>query len=115
MHELSLVQSLLTIIADNAKEHGFTKVNQVNLSCGRLSAVEPAALEFAFKTLTRSGICAAAKMELEILPLKVHCFDCNREFVSPGSDPTICPQCRGGKVSVADGWQELQLLELDVD
>ncbi len=115
MHELSLIQSLLTIIEDNAKEHGFTKVNRVSLSCGRLSAVEPAALEFAFNTLTQTGICAAAQLELEILPLQVYCYDCNREFTSPDSDPTICPDCRGDQVMVTAGLQELQLLELDVD
>ena len=115
MHELSLVQSLLTIIEDHAKEHGFTKVNQVNLTCGRLSSVEPAALDFAFKTLTQDGICATAELKLDILPLKVHCYDCNREFISPGSDPTTCPGCRGDQVTVTEGWQELQLIEMDVD
>jgi len=115
VHELSLIQSLLTIIDEHAKEHGFSKVNQVNLSCGRLSSVEPNALDFAFKTLTQSGICAEAQLELEILPLKIHCYDCNREFTSEDADPTICPHCQGDQVSVTEGWQELQLLELDVD
>ena len=115
MHELSLVQSLLEIIADQAKEHEFNKVNQINLSCGRLSAVEPAALDFAFKTLSRNTICDKAQLKLTILPLKIHCFDCNQEFTSENSDPTICPHCRGDQVTVTEGWQELQLLELDVD
>ncbi len=115
VHELSLVQSLLTIIDEQAKEHGFTKVNQVNLSCGRLSSVEPAALDFAFKTLANNSICDQAQMELTILPLKVHCFDCNQEFTSKDADPTICPHCQGDQVTVTEGWQELQLLELDVD
>ena len=115
MHELSLVQSLLTIIDDHAKEHKFTKVNQVELSCGRLSSVEPSALDFAFTTLTTSGICANARLELTILPMKIHCFTCNQEFTSKGSDPTSCPHCRGDQVMVTEGWQDLQLIELDVD
>jgi len=115
MHEISLVQSLLTIIDEHASEHGFTKVNQVNLSCGRLSAIEPQALEFAFKTLTVDGICAGAVLKLEILPLKIHCFSCNREFTSPTGDPTTCPNCRQDQVTVTGGWDELQLIEMDVD
>lgn len=115
VHELSLVQSLLTIIDEQAKEHGFTKVNQVNLSCGRLSSVEPAALDFAFKTLSNNSICDKAQLELTILPLKIHCFTCNQVFTSENADPTICPHCQGDQVTVTEGWQELQLLELDVD
>ena len=115
MHELSLIQSLLTIIDEHAKQHGFTRVNQVNLSCGRLSSVEPQALDFAFKTLTPSGICAGAQLELTILPMKIHCVTCNQEFASEGADPTSCPHCRGDQIMVTDGWQELQLVELDVD
>ena len=115
MHELSLVQSLLRIIEEHAKEHGFTKVNQVNLSCGRLSSVEPAALSFAFKTLSSNGICNEARLELNILPMKIHCFTCSQEFTSENADPTSCPHCLGDQVMVTGGWQELQLLELDVD
>ena len=115
MHELSLVQSLLEIIDAQAKEHGFTKVNQVNLSCGRLSSVEPSAFDFAFKTLSNNSICGQARLELTILPLKIYCFDCNQEFTSHDADPTICPHCLGDQVTVSEGWQELQLLELDVD
>ncbi len=115
MHELSLIQSLLTIIDEHAKKHKFTRVNQVNLSCGRLSSVEPSALEFAFKTLTPAGICAKARLELTILPMKIHCATCDQEFASEGADPTSCPHCRGDQVMVTDGWQELQLIELDVD
>ena len=115
VHELSLVQSLLTIIDEHAKEYEFTRVNQVNLTCGRLSSVEPRALDFAFKALTQSGICAGARLELTILPMIIHCFTCNQEFASEDADPTICPHCREDQVMVTGGWQELQLIELDVD
>ncbi|MBN2808301.1 MAG: hydrogenase maturation nickel metallochaperone HypA [Deltaproteobacteria bacterium] len=115
MHELSLIQSLLTIIEAQAEKEKFTRVNQVALSCGRLSAVEPSALAFAFKTLAQFGICADAELKLTILPMKIHCFTCNREFIDEDADPTSCPHCRGDQVVVTEGWQELQLLELDVD
>ncbi|MCK5681532.1 hydrogenase maturation nickel metallochaperone HypA [bacterium] len=115
MHEISLIQSLLTIIDDHAREHGFKKVNQVSLSCGRLSTVEPLALDFAFKILTETGICAGAELKLDILPLKIHCFSCDREFESKNGDPTTCPNCNQDQVTVTGGWDELQLIEMDVD
>lgn len=115
MHELSLVQELLALIARQAAEHGFARVNLVKLSCGRLSSVEPRALEFAFETLKVTSLCAQAALELKIIPLKIYCFACERDLVSAAGDPTLCPACGGGEVIISDGLQELQLVELDVD
>lgn len=115
MHELSLVQELLALIERQAGEHGFTQVNRVVLSCGRLSAVEPRALEFAFQTLKAETICRGADLELDIIPLQVYCFTCARDLVSETGDPTVCPACDGVDVVISDGLQALQLVELDVD
>jgi hydrogenase nickel incorporation protein HypA/HybF len=115
VHELSLIQSLLTIIDEQAKEQNFSKVERVILSCGRLSSVEPQALHFAFAAAAPGTICAGARLELNILPLKLHCFSCEREIECEDSDPTRCPRCGSGEVIVTDGCQELQLLEMDVN
>jgi len=115
MHELSLVHSLLELIAGQAAEHGFSQVNLVKLSCGRLSGVEPRALEFAFTNTTPGTLCAGARLELDILPLRLYCFDCEKEVLSPTADPTVCPACGGNQVTVCGGLEELRLEELDVD
>ncbi|NPA25854.1 MAG: hydrogenase maturation nickel metallochaperone HypA [Deltaproteobacteria bacterium] len=115
MHELSLVHSLLELIDEQAAEHGFSRVNLVKLSCGRISGVEPQALKFAFSNTIPGTLCAGARLELDILPLKIHCFDCDREIYSNNADPTTCPDCGGSRVMVCSGFEELQLVELDVD
>ncbi|MBN2706534.1 MAG: hydrogenase maturation nickel metallochaperone HypA [Deltaproteobacteria bacterium] len=115
MHELSLVQSLLQLIGEQAAEHGFSRVNEIYLSCGRLSSIEPEALKFAFKTLSEGTLCAQARLELTILPLKVFCFSCEREIECGDADPTRCPLCQGDQVMVSAGFQELKIIEVDVD
>ncbi len=115
MHELSLIQSLLSIIDEQAKAQNFSRVERITLACGRLSSVEPQALHFAFNAVIPGTICAGAQLELTILPLKIHCFSCGREIECETSDPTRCPRCHGGEVIVIGGCQELQLLELEVD
>ena len=115
MHELSLVHSLLELIGEQATEHEFSRVNLVRLTCGRLSTVEPRALEFAFTQAVPGTLCAGARFELEILPLKIHCFDCDREITCAGGDPTLCPECGGSQVTITAGFEELQLRELDVE
>jgi len=115
VHELSLVQALLQLITDQAAEHGFQRVNRVRLSCGRLAGVEPRALEFAFTTVRDGTLCARARLELETRPLKLYCFDCGQERISETADPTTCPGCGGGQVTITGGFEELRLEELDVD
>ncbi len=115
MHELSLIQSLLSIIDEQAQEQNFSRVEQITLSCGRLSSVEPQALRFAFTVATPGTICAGARLKLNILPLKIHCFSCEQEIECETSDPTCCPRCQSGEVIVTGGCQELQLLEMDVN
>mgnify|MGYP000178211372 CR=1 FL=1 len=115
MHELSLVQSLLQLIDEQAAKHGFSRVNEIYLSCGRLSSIEPESLKFAFKTLSDGTPCAQAKLQLTILPLKVFCFSCEREIECEDADPTRCPRCQGDQVMVSAGFQELRIIELDVD
>ena len=43
MHELSLLEGVLSIIEDNADTQGYTSVKKVCLEIGALSCVEPEA------------------------------------------------------------------------
>jgi hydrogenase nickel incorporation protein HypA/HybF len=114
MHELSLTQSLLDIIADYAQRHHFKKVNSVKLSFGRLSAIEPKALEFAFEILSKETKAHGAQLEFDVLPAVIYCMSCEKDIEVDGYT-AICPQCEGEDVILAGGTQELKIVELDVD
>ena len=53
MHEMSLCESILQILEDNAKKQGFAKVKTVWLEIGCLSGVEMEAMRFSFDAVTR--------------------------------------------------------------
>lgn len=114
MHELSLTQSILIIIEEYAEKHQFGKVNTVRLSFGRLSCVEPMALEFAFDLQSKGTPAEGARLEFDISPVVIHCFSCEKESVLDAYSAE-CPVCKSGEVMIVGGMEELKLLELDVD
>jgi hydrogenase nickel incorporation protein HypA/HybF len=114
MHELSLTQSILIIIDEYAEKHQFDKVNSIKLSFGRLSCVEPMALEFAFNLQSKGTIAEGARLEFDVLPVVIHCFSCEKDSVLDAYSAE-CPGCKSGEVMIVGGMEELKLLELDVD
>ena len=114
MHELSLVMSVLNIVEEYAAKHGFEKVNSLKLSFGRLSCIEPSALEFAFSIQSRETRADGASLEFDIRPIIVSCLACNDDSLLP-SYPGLCPSCGSGDVVLKGGIEDLTLVEIDVD
>ncbi len=114
MHELSLTQSVMDIIEDYARRHRFAKVNTVKLSFGKLSSIEPKALEFAFAVLSKETRAERARLEFDILPVVIYCMSCGKD-IEVDSYTATCPRCQGEEVLLTGGTEELKLVELDVD
>jgi hydrogenase nickel incorporation protein HypA/HybF len=114
MHEMSLTQSILDIIEEHSSRHGFTKVNSVRLSFGKISSIEPQALEFAFEVLSEGTLAQGARMVFDILPVSIYCMHCEQtsELTSYAAQ---CPRCGGAEVVLQGGTEELKLIEMDVD
>ncbi|HON58112.1 MAG TPA: hydrogenase maturation nickel metallochaperone HypA [Smithella sp.] len=114
MHELSLAESIITIIKDYAKRDGFKKVNGVFLSYGRLSCIEPHTLQFAFDVQAKGTPAEGAILHFQVLPALIHCFSCEKDL-EVQAHTGACPACGGQEVMLVAGTEDLQLLELDVD
>jgi len=111
---MSLTASIMDIIFEYARAHGFTKVNSMKLSFGTLSCIEPKALEFAFEVLSQNTLAEGAMLEFDIMPIVVTCLDCGsdsavEEFPSP------CPFCEAQDVVLKSGTEELRIVEMEVD
>jgi hydrogenase nickel incorporation protein HypA/HybF len=114
MHELSLTLSILNIVQEYAEKHGFDTVNSLKLSFGRLSSVEPKALEFAFEIQSKGTKAEGASLEFLIKPIIIHCNTCDADYEVETYLGTCC-QCQGPDVILMGGTEELQLLEMDVN
>ena len=113
MHEMSLCESVLRIIEDQAGAQGFHSVRTVWIEIGRLSSVEPEALHFAFEAVTRDSIADGATLEIVHTPGRAWCLQCAEEIeISQRYDP--CPLCGGHQVQVTAG-DEMRVRELEVE
>ncbi len=115
MHEISLTQSLLDVVEEYARREGFSRVNLLRLSFGRLSCLDAGSLEFAFAVQSRGTKADGARLEFDIRPAVVYCDDCGGEITLAGSFELLCPRCGGDRVRLTGGTEELKLLEMDVD
>lgn len=113
MHELAVAQSLLEIVEQEAKPYEGARVVRIWLRIGRMSAVVPDALRFAFDAITRGGMAEGAALEIEEVPLSIRCHVCEEVF-TVGDPFLICPQCGAADVELVSG-RELEIRSMEIE
>jgi len=91
MHEMSVAESLLTIISDEAAKHNARPIG-ARISCGTLNPINDETLCFAFEAITKDTSCEGLTLKIEHKPLQGQCRNCNRKFDVEFSSPG-CPNC----------------------
>ncbi|RLB08264.1 MAG: hydrogenase maturation nickel metallochaperone HypA [Deltaproteobacteria bacterium] len=113
MHELAIAQSLLKIVEQEALPFRGARVTRIKLRIGKLSAVVPDALRFAFEVISQGGIAEGASLEIEEVPLRLRCHQCKEVFVVEGPF-LICPHCEGLDVEMVSG-RELEIKSMEIE
>ena len=112
MHELGVAERLLEIVEQEARPYAGARVRRISLRIGRLSAVVPDALRFAFDAITRGGMAEGAVLEIEEVPLSIRCHVCAEAFTT--DDPfMICPRCGAADVELVSG-RELEIRSMEI-
>jgi len=93
MHEMTVAQSLIQIICDEAAKHDAKPVG-AKISCGALNPVNDEALRFAFEAIGKDTLCEGLKIQIEHKAIKARCKDCDEEFDVDLSHPA-CVKCGG--------------------
>ncbi len=97
MHEMSIAQSLLSIVEQEMARSNVTRLEKVKVRCGQINGVVPEALEFAFQTLISGTRLEGAELEMEIVPLCLKCGQCQSSFEARTEDTLFfhmpCPHC----------------------
>jgi len=113
MHELSIMESALKVVLDQARQAGAGRILQVRLRVGALSGVVPEALELAFEALRQGTLAEAADLRIDQVPARYWCAGCAREFES--TDPFgECPTCSQPSGDLRAG-RELEVASLEVE
>ncbi len=113
MHEMSLCESVLQILEDNAKSQGFSRVLKIWLEIGELSGVEPEAMRFSFEVIRRGTLADQASLEIIHVPGEAWCMPCGKNVpVKQRFD--ACPECGSYQLQV-NGGDEMKIKELEVE
>lgn len=112
MHEMSLAESVLGIIEDQARSQGFARVRTVWLEIGRLAAVEAEAMRFCFDAVTRGSIAEGAGLQIIDIPGSGRCLSCGKT-IQLNERYDLCPDCKL-PVEITGG-TELRVKELEVE
>ncbi len=113
MHEMSICESLVSIIEEQAVAQSFSRVNIVRLEVGALAGVEVDALRFSFDVVTRNGIADGAKLDVIELPVTGWCMPC-ASAVTVRQRYDACPDCGSYQIQITGG-EELRIKEMEVD
>jgi hydrogenase nickel incorporation protein HypA/HybF len=111
VHELSLSSAIVNTVVKHARDR---PVTVVNLRVGALRQVIPDTLDFYFGIVAKDTVCEAARLEQELIPARLRCGTCEREW-EIDMPVFICPGCgAGGRVEVASGNEfEVESIELE--
>ena len=113
MHELSIMQSALSLALDQARQAGAARVHTIRLRIGALSGVVPDALEFAFEALTPGTMAEGAQLAIEHVPARFWCTTCTQEFQSDDLFAE-CPGCHSLSGELRAG-REMEVASLEID
>jgi len=113
MHEMSLCESVLQVLEDEAQRQHFTHVKTVWLEIGNMAGVEVEAMRFCFDVVVRNSLADSATLHIIGVPAEAWCLDCAQTVtIAQRFDP--CPQCGSHQLQVIRG-DEMRIKELEVE
>ena len=113
VHEVGIIQSVLEIAESQARLNGATRILEIRMRVGRMTGIEPEAIEHAFAVLRDGTLAAGAVLTVEYVPGVFWCATCSVEFES---DDLIggCPTCREPSFDLRRG-REMAVESLEVE
>ncbi|MGD0961948.1 MAG: hydrogenase maturation nickel metallochaperone HypA [Methylomonas sp.] len=113
MHEMSLCESVLQILEQQAEAQQYRKVKTVWLEIGALSGIEIDALRFGFDVVAQGSLADGARLEILVAPGQAWCLPCGRN-VAVRQRYDECPHCGSHQLQV-NGGDQMRIKELEVE
>jgi hydrogenase nickel incorporation protein HypA/HybF len=113
MHEVSICESILDILKDQAAAHGATRVKSVRLTIGEMAGVVEDSMRFAFEVVTKGTLAEGSALIIDHVPLTARCRSCGRTFSIVGY-AFSCAHCESPEIKVISG-RELQIEDIDLE
>jgi hydrogenase nickel incorporation protein HypA/HybF len=109
VHELSITQNIVAIVAEQAGEH---KVLRVKLEIGERSAIVPDSIRFCFDVCSKGTIMEGAFLEIDEIKARGKCKHCQIEF--PLDMLATACACGSREIECIAG-EELKIKEMETE
>ncbi|HZK11722.1 MAG TPA: hydrogenase maturation nickel metallochaperone HypA [Atribacterota bacterium] len=113
MHEGSIVQNLLAIAIEKAKECKANRITLIRIKVGEFSGVNQSALEFAFDNFRQGTIAEKASLKTILSPLLGKCRKCNEVFKIK-KDDFKCSKCYSLEIDIISG-EDLYVEDIEIE
>jgi hydrogenase nickel incorporation protein HypA/HybF len=113
VHELSVVESLLSVALEHGEKARATRILKIHVVVGDLSGVVDDYVSLYFRFLSEKTIASGADVVFRHTPARLRCRSCGTVF-SPGKLDFHCPGCNGQQVDIIGG-RELYVDSLEVE
>lgn len=102
MHEIRIAEDLSAIVLQAARKENLVRVTKVSISFGQLIQIVPDIFEFAFREIVRNTIASKAKVDIEIVPVKMKCNSCGIDFQITDNN-FACSVCGSADLNIING------------
>ena len=102
MHERSLVESLLRQVDRIVSQQRAHRATSIRATIGEFAGVESELFRTAFHDLVHDTAHRGASLELQHVPLRASCQDCEHSFLVPRFR-FQCPQCGSLTTTIVEG------------
>jgi hydrogenase nickel incorporation protein HypA/HybF len=116
VHELPVIDSILTIVLKHAASNHAHRVISVTLMIGEMSDLEEAWMQHYFNYLSQDTVAESALLKVIKVPVQVECSECHHRFeIAPRRDSEIiCPICQSRKAFSMLSGREYYIKEMEV-
>jgi hydrogenase nickel incorporation protein HypA/HybF len=114
MHELSIVQSVVTSVTEWLEGQPPRRINVVTLRIGALSGVVEDALQFGYDIATQETPLSGSKLVIHRQPVVIFCPKCLELVELSGVQSFRCPRCNTPSGDVRKG-RELEIESLEIE
>jgi hydrogenase nickel incorporation protein HypA/HybF len=113
MHELSVTESMLSVVIRHAEANKATEVVAINMVLGDMSTVMEDSVRFYFEIIGKDTIAEGAKLNFKRTKLIARCGLCGKEFEVEEFN-LRCPECDGAESEIISG-REFQVESIEIN
>jgi hydrogenase nickel incorporation protein HypA/HybF len=113
MHEVSIAVAVCEEVTQRAAAENAKRIVSVRLRAGEMTGIVSDALRFAWEVVTEGTIAAGSQLEIERIPVQIHCKNCASVQAPVAANALICTYCGAPAYEIVRG-RELEVTAMEI-